>query len=164
MSMSTEELAARIATLEKSVQLLRDREAIRDLRFRYHQAINSERLEQIPGLFVEDGVLDFGYLGTAIGRAEIGKFFDRTGSPLTYVRQFIHNHAIEISGDEAMGYAFLEAKTISSGEAHFVAARYDDEYVRHGNVWRFRKMSLEPYFTVPLSEGWAQENRLKMKR
>jgi hypothetical protein len=45
-----------------------------------------------------------------------------------------------------------------------VAARYDDEYVRQGGQWKFKKMSLTPYFMVPLHEGWAQEDRIKMGR
>lgn len=158
------DLEARLAALEARVQELTDREAIRSLRFRYHECINSEKLEFIPELFVERGVLDFGYFGRAEGRTQISRFFDRTGSPLTFVRQFMHNHSIEVIGDRGTGYAFLEAKTISAGEAHFVAARYDDEYCRIDGEWKFQKMSLEPYFTVPFSEGWAQEDRLKMKR
>ena len=47
--------------------------------------------------------------------------------------------------------------------AFLVAARYDDEYVRQNGEWKFKKMTLIPYFMVPLKEGWAQEDRLKMR-
>ncbi len=158
------EIAARLEALETEVKELRDREAIRSLRFRYHECINSETLAAIPDLFTEDAVLDFDYLGQASGRAEIAGFFSRVDSLLSFVRQFMHNHEIRISGDSGTGYAYLEAKTISAGDAYFVAARYDDEYVRQDGAWKFKKMSLTPYFTVPFKEGWAQENRLKMGR
>ena len=154
----------RLQALEAKVQDLWDREAIRSLRFRYHECINSETLEPIPDLFTEDAVLDFGYLGKAQGREELRKFFSRVESLLTFVRQFVHNHAVDVDGDTGRGYASLEAKTISAGEAYFVAARYDDEYVRVNGEWKFKKMSLTPYFTVPFKEGWAQENKLKMGR
>ena len=48
-------------------------------------------------------------------------------------------------------------------ELFLVAARYNDEYVRQDGQWKFSKMSLVPYFMVPLKEGWAQADRLKMR-
>ena len=159
-----QDVEARLQALETKIQDLSDREAIRSLRFRYHECINGEELDAIPGLFTEDAELDFDYLGKATGRAEIAKFFQQVESLLSFVKQFIHNHAVDVQGDHGKGYAYLEAKTIAKGEAYVVAARYDDEYVKQNGQWKFKKMSLTPYFTVPLKEGWAQEDRLKMGR
>ena len=155
---------ARLAAVEAQIQNLSDREAIRGLRFRYHECINSETFGAIPDLFTDDAMLDFHYLGKAAGRAELTAFFDKVENLLSFVKQFMHNHAVDVQGDAGKGYAYLEAKTISKGEAYFVAARYDDEYVRQNGEWKFKKMSLTPYFTVPFKEGWAQEDRLKMGR
>ena len=69
------DLEARIQQLEAKVQELYDREAIRDLRYRYHEYVNEAQFSAIPDLFTEDGVLDFAHLGKAHGRAEIAKFF-----------------------------------------------------------------------------------------
>jgi hypothetical protein len=151
--------------LESKVRELSDREAIRSLRFRYHECINGEIFDAIPDLFSEDAVLDFDYLGQAKGRVELKAFFKKVENLLSFVKQFMHNHAIDEQGaTSAKGYAYLEAKTISQGEAYFVAGRYDDEYVKEGGEWKFKKMALTPYFTVPFKEGWAQEDRLKMGR
>lgn len=160
----TQDAEARLQALEAKVQDLSDREAIRSLRFRYHECINGETLDQIPALFCEDAVLDFDYLGSATGQVELAAFFAKVDTLLSFVRQFVHNHAVELDGDTGRGYAYLEAKTISKGEAYLVAARYDDEYVRVNGEWKFKKMALTPFFTVPFSEGWAQEDRLKMGR
>ncbi len=165
------DLEARVMELEARVRELTDREAIRDLRFKYHEYINEGNFGEIPGLFTADGELDFAHLGKAVGRAEIARFFGALGKPpeptdrprITWVKQFIHNHTIELRGDAGTGFAYLEAKPIYNGEAFLVAARYDDEYVRQGGQWKFKKMSLAPYFMVPLKEGWAQDDRLKMR-
>jgi hypothetical protein len=167
------DLEARIQQLEAKVQELYDREAIRDLRYRYHEYVNEAQFSAIPDLFTEDGVLDFAHLGKAHGRAEIAKFFGALNDKpdagkadrprITWVKQFIHNHTIHLIGDHGDGFAYLEAKPIYNGEAFLVAARYDDEYVRRNGEWKFSKMSLVPYFMVPLKEGWAQEDRLKMR-
>jgi hypothetical protein len=167
------DLEARIKQLESKVQELSDREAIRDLRYRYHEYVNEAQFSAIPDLFTDDGVLDFAHLGKAYGHTEIARFFGalndkpEDGKPdrprITWVKQFIHNHTIKLNGDRGEGFAYLEAKPIYNGEAFLVAARYNDEYVRQNGQWKFSKMSLVPYFMVPLKEGWAQEDRLKMR-
>jgi hypothetical protein len=167
------DLEARVRELEKMVQDLRDREAIRDLRYRYHEYVNEGKFVEIPELFTSDGELDFAHLGKAVGHAQIAAFFGALGLKpgdgekerprITWVKQFIHNHTIQLEGDRGRGFAYLEAKPIYNGEAFLVAARYDDEYVRRDGAWKFSKMSLVPYFMVPLKEGWAQEDRLKMR-
>jgi SnoaL-like domain len=166
------DLEARVRELEITVQELRDREAIRDLRYRYHEYINEGKFAEIPSLFTADGELDFAHLGTASGRDSIASFFGalnrqptdgKTDRPrITWVKQFIHNHTIKLDGDRGEGFSYLEAKPIYNGEAFLVAARYDDLYVRQNGEWKFKKMSLVPYFMVPLKEGWAQADRLKM--
>tara|TARA_B100000029_G_C17177470_1_gene815642 strand:- start:18 stop:524 length:507 start_codon:yes stop_codon:yes gene_type:complete len=162
----SDDLAARVAALEKEVRDINAREEIRVLRCRYHECINEGLSEQIPELFTEDATLDFGYLGRARGREKISKFFAQVPIVLEFVKQFIHNHVIELDGDSGKGWSYLEAKSISKGTAYFVAGRYDDEYVRVDGAWRFSRMDFEPYFTVPFNEpeGWAQDERLKMAR
>lgn len=160
----SQDLDARLQAMEAKIQELTDLEAIRSLRFRYHECINGENLGPIPDLFTADGILDFDYLGKAQGRQELVEFFQKVDDLLSFVKQFMHNHCIEVKGDTGTGYAFLEAKTVSKGDAYFVAARYDDEYIRQDGVWKFKKMALTPFFTVPFKEGWNQEDRLKMGR
>lgn len=170
-----QDIEARIRELEAKVQELNDREAIRNLRYRYHECINEGKHADIPGLFTEDGELDFGHLGHARGGAELTAFFNRlVGQPpqagaqappgISFVKQFIHNHVLHLQGDRATGFSYLEAKPVYNGESYLVAARYDDEYIKQNGQWRFKKMQLTPYFMVPLREGWAQEDRIKMGR
>ncbi len=167
------DLEQRVRELEAKVTEMEDREEIRNLRYRYHEYINEGKFGEIANLFTEDGVLDFAHLGKANGRAEIQKFFsgiagdkqpgDKDRPRITWVKQFIHNHVIQLHDDHGHGFSYLEAKPIYGGEAFLVAARYDDDYVKRDGEWKFSKMGLVPYFMVPLKEGWAQENKLKMR-
>lgn len=159
-----QDLETRVKALESAVQNLSDQEAVRTLRKRYHEYINEGRYAEIPALFIDNGTLDFGYLGKANGRAELVQFFTGVSQLLSFVKQFIHNHVVQVQGDTGTGLSYLEAKTVSKGESYLVAARYDDEYVKQNGQWKFKSMKLTPYFTVPLREGWAQEDRLKMGR
>jgi hypothetical protein len=170
------DLEARVKELEAKVNEMTDREAIRDLRYRYHEYVNEGKFRDIASLFTEDGELDFAHLGKAKGAAEIQKFFggiagdapageksEKSRPRITWVKQFIHNHVIQLHGDHGHGFSYLEAKPIYNGEAFLVAARYDDDYVKRNGEWKFKKMGLVPYFMVPLKEGWAQDDKLKMR-
>jgi hypothetical protein len=154
----------RLARLEATVQRLSDIEEIRALRLRYHEYINQNRPADLPGLFTEDGELDFGYLGRARGRQKLTKFFAAVPVLLDFVKQFIHNHAVEVDGDRATAVSYLEAKSVSGGKAYRVVGRYDDVCVRTPDGWRFSSMRFEPYFTVPHDQSWAQEDLLQMGR
>lgn len=166
------DLETRLQELEGKVRELTDREALRDLRYRYHEYINEGKFADIADLFTEDGELEFGQLGHAKGREKLTAFFSSLspsstprsgrGPHFSFVKQYIHNHVVEIRGDRATGFSYLEAKPIVNGEAYLVSARYNDEYVRTSSGWRFTRMSLVPHFFVPLKEGWAQAERVRL--
>jgi len=158
------DLDRRMALLESKVQRLCDIEDIRALRLRYHECVNQNRPADIPDLFTEDAELDFGYLGRTRGRVKITKFFAALPRLLDFVKQFVHNHVVEVDGDRGTGSSYLEAKSVSGGKAYRVAGRYLDLYVRTPQGWRFASMTFEPYFTVPHDESWAQADLLQMGR
>lgn len=159
----TEELEKRLEVLEAEVKNLKDHNEIRELRFSYHIAVNEKQPETIKGLFTKKGGIDFAHLGTANGAEQLDKFYQHALSDLVpFVKQFIHNHVIRIDGDYGTGVSYLLATPVYNGESHLVAARFDDEYAREDGQWKFKKMSLVPFFMVPLSEGWAGEDKIKM--
>lgn len=159
------DLEARINALEAKVQELQDRNEIQNLRFSYHIAVNEKKPEMIPDLFAETGEIDFAHLGKAQGKAKVAEFYRQALSDLVpFVKQFIHNHVITITGNTGTGISYLEAKPIFNGESFLVAAKFDDEYVRENGTWKFRKMTLVPYFMVPLREGWHGPNKIQMVR
>ena len=162
------DLEARVRELEAKVQELNDREDLRRLRYRYHEYINEGKFADIVDLFTEDGELEFGPLGKAKGREQMLKFFKALGPSkskpaaargpeFTFIKQYIHNHVVEISGDRGKGFSYLEARPLINGEAYMVAGRYDDEYVRVNGQWRFTRMNFTIHFAVPHKEGWAGE-------
>jgi SnoaL-like protein len=167
------DLDAKVKELEAKVQELYDREAVRDLRYRYHEYINEGKFDQIHELFTEDGEIDFAHLGKGKGHEEITRFYsainakpsaaDKSFPRITWVKQFIHNHVVHLHGNTGSGISYMEAKPVFNGESFLVAARIDDEYVKQNGQWKLKKMTLVPYFMVPLKEGWAQEDRLKMR-
>ena len=149
----------RLNALERRVQELEDKEAVRELRFRYHQYVNEGRFEEVAGLFTEDAVVKIGYLSSSTGRDEIHASFVAIPNNVKLLKQFIHNHIVEVQGKEATGISFMEAKyATKDGTSLFVAARYDERYQRTTKGWLISEMLVDIYFTAPLDEGWATEN------
>ncbi|API59364.1 hypothetical protein BSL82_08610 [Tardibacter chloracetimidivorans] len=142
-------------SLEDRIRHLEDIEEIRQLRMRYHINTNDGHFDRMWELFTEDAYVDFGYISRARGRREINELFLRIPRNLPLVKQFIHNHLVEVDGDEATGVSYLDARYAQDGDSVMVAARFDEIYTRTSEGWRIRQMGLELYFSVPITQGWA---------
>jgi hypothetical protein len=151
-----EDLATRVQHLESKVAELCDRASIQELRFRYHVAVNEKQLDAIPQLFAEEAEVEFEGIGSARGIDSIETLYREVVGQSPFIKQFIHNHVITLDGDTASGLSYLDARTVRDGESILVAARFDDEYVRVGEEWRFQALRLKIDFAVPISEGWAE--------
>lgn len=159
------DLEKRVQALEARIQELEDHAALQTLRFRYHECVNEKRPEALAELFSSDAEIDFAHLGVTKGKDKILSFFRKGLSELVpFVKQFIHNHIVQVNGDTGTGLSYLFATPVYNGESYLVAARFDDEYVKENGRWYFKKVKLTPYYMVPLKEGWAQEDKIKMGR
>ena len=146
----------RLATLERRVRLLEDKEEIRRLRDNYHGCINDGRFDEIVDLFTDDAHVELGYLATYVGREAIDAGFRGMGErERFYIKQFIHSHRIDVDGDGGTGVSYLEARYGRFGTSYLVSGRYDDIYRRVNGVCRFSSMIAEFYYTVPDGVGWT---------
>jgi ketosteroid isomerase-like protein len=158
-SQSTE-IEARLARLEGRLQATEDREAIRELTGRYCQAVVRDDMAAIVAMFTDDGALETTFPPdsgqdhtTTRGTAELKEAYTRTaGMQLT---PCVHNHVIELDGDEARGFCSLELRLVQDGRAYTAAGHYEDLYAREGDEWKFKVRHLVAYHWVPHTEGWA---------
>lgn len=148
----------------KRLQRLEDIEEIRKLRFRYHQFVNDGPRDRFDELYTEDAIVNMDYLSRYEGRAEIQAGFARMPDLLAMLKQFVHNHDIQVNGDTATGYAYFEAKYATfDQQSIMVAGRYDETYQRTSKGWLISKTDVELYFSVPLEKGWAKERHFLTK-
>lgn len=145
-------------TLEERVRRLEDKDDIRRLRHMYHYLINEDTYDGFRDIYTPDAVLRFDEHGTYNGVDEIINAFRIAGSQTSLIKQFIHNHMVEVDGDEASGIAYLEARYGRDGQSIRVAARYDEKYVRTPQGWRIKDTSIDVYYSVPHDQGWAGES------
>lgn len=151
-------LKQRIVELEGKVALLDDIEALRRLRMTYHDYVNEGRWAEIADLFTPDATIDFGYVAIMKGREDIIEQFVDIPNHTDMLKQFIHNHVVEVDGNTAKGFLYLEAKYADKGESLFVAGKITDQYVRVDDQWFIQDTITHLYFTTPLSQGWAVPN------
>jgi ketosteroid isomerase-like protein len=151
-------MALDLASFDARLRTLEDIEEIRRLRMKYHLYMNEQQFHRIVEVFTEDAVVDFGELSRARGADEIRDLFKRIPRHLSMVKQFIHNHIVDVTGDTATGISFLDARYAQAGESVMVAAKFDEDYVRTQAGWRVKEMRLGLYFSVPISVGWAGQD------
>ena len=155
--LTSEQIAARLQRLE-------DIESIKQLKARYCTFCDENYNPQgIASLFTEDGVWDGGDLGKAEGHAAIIKFFERAPSAFSFAIHHVMNPIIEVDGDRAVGRWYLLQPLIRrrrDGEkAMWLAGRYEDEYVRIGREWKFKRLKFITRFLASYEEGWAKGRR-----
>ncbi|MFD6224054.1 nuclear transport factor 2 family protein [Nocardia asteroides] len=159
------ELAEQVERLTEKVTTLETVRALTTLRHELPRRINEGRWTEVGELFSDDAFLDYRHLGQARGRAAIATYFaglpqlieDNSPAGQVLVKQFLHGHEVEISGERATGVSFFEEKVVFDTESSFVAGKFTDEYVREDGRWRFARIELDLYWVVPYTRGWQQK-------
>jgi ketosteroid isomerase-like protein len=148
-----------LTDVERRLQALEDIEAIKKLKARYCLTVDQRDEEGFVSLFTEDAVWDGGRFGHYEGREAIRKFFCAIPDVLTFAVHYVMNPIIEVQGDRATGqWYLLEPCTMVEGnQAVWGTARYEEEYVRVGNEWRFKNLKLIPVFWSPFDQGWVKK-------
>jgi len=140
--------------LEERIRRLEDIEEIRRLRNMYHYFMNERLPERFSEIYAEDAVLKFDEHMTVEGLDAIVRAMANVPER-TLIKQFIHSHQIDVDGDEASAFAYLDARYGQDGQSLIVAARYDEKYRRTAKGWRISRTDIEVIFSVPVQLGWA---------
>lgn len=152
-----------LASLDARVRHLEDIQDIKTLRMLYHRYINEEQFDKVVSLYTPDARLDFGPIAKAQGTAQIDAMYRALPSNVEIVKQFIHNHLVEVHGDEASGIAYLDARYGNKGESLLVAARFEEKYRRTHAGWRISETIVTVWFAAPVEPGWmiAENSRIQ---
>jgi hypothetical protein len=158
-----------LEVLTARVQTLEDAEAIRRLKARYAELVDSRYAKgapkpadeiapiaaEIASLFTDRSVWDGGALGVCSGRDAIR---ERMAAPtLHFSRHYFVNPDIRIDGDCARGrWELLAPCTSRENQPMWMAGAEEDEYERVGGVWLHARMQLSVHFFAPHERGWAK--------
>lgn len=127
-------------SLEQKVQLLTDREEIRDLIATYaHRAAHRRSMAD---LFTDDGAFinrpDKATPPMEVrGRAELDRFFGGLGGQPQQPLPMIHNFLISVQGDEARALSSIEVRIVDKDRVVDGSGYYQDTFRRVNGRWKF---------------------------
>ena len=143
-----------MASLEDRIQMIEDKDAIRELTAKYCYAVVAQDSQALINMFTEDGVFDMPPTLHFEGHEQLAKLYvdkiDEVGP-----KPFIQNHVVNVVGDEATGNCAVEIRLIDDGEAYTACGHYNDTYRKVNGEWKFAHRDFQLYHWVPLAKGWA---------
>lgn len=158
--------AAAFAALQQQVHALKAQverfdsiEAIRSLRARYHELVNEDAGARLYELFAPDAAIVYGGRPEVRGRENIRAFF--ASFPVQSARQFIHNHVVDVQGNDGTGFSYLDGRPVRDGKSYYVVGRFDDEYIRLDGQWMFQRVVLSVHYMIEAAERWDELIPLK---
>ena len=146
--------------LERRLRVLEDIETIKKLKARYcAYCDNNYDADGIAALFTEDAVWDGGNFGRYEGREAIRTFFRGAPRIFPFAIHQVMNPIIEVEGEQAKGqwYLFQPATLAEGNQAVWLAARYEEEYVKVESEWKFKRLKVFPSFLTPYEQGWVKK-------
>ena len=149
-----------VKDLARRLQVLEDIEAIKKLKARYcAYCDNNYDADGIAALFTEEAVWDGGSFGKYEGREAIRTFFQGAPKLLPFAIHQVMNPLIEVQGDRATGrwYLFQPCTLAEGNQAAWLAARYEEEYVKVGGEWKFTHLKVFSSFMTPYEQGWVKK-------
>ena len=153
--MTTEEV-------EKRITILEDIEEIKKLKARYCAVCDdNHNPDQITTLFAEDGIWEGADLGAHQGHGAIRKLFESFRDRISFSQHNVMNPIIEVNRDHAKAsWYFLGPFTFRKGNrAYWLAARYEDDYVKVNGEWKFQHLRAIGRMAAPYETGWAGKDK-----
>jgi len=126
--------------IEANLQLLADREAIRELTAKYARCVATGDGRGVGATYAEDGRFAAGKYDY-VGRAAIQDFLEGQTKPLKNM-PLVTGHIIEIEGDEASCYSIMYTPWFAGEYPGFCGA-YTDRLRKVDGEWYFAERSFE---------------------
>lgn len=125
--------------------LLEDKEAIRELFYRYCYGTDTGDTETWVGVFTDDCLWDGGPFGVLNGKDAMRAFHKQGADQAKTMRHLTLNTLINVSGDQAQALSYVAV--LGPGEKTmniFFVGFYEDALVRQGGRWLIKSRKLRP--------------------
>lgn len=153
--------------IARRLQVLEDLEAIRTLKHRYANALDTSRWDDVVACFSADAVAEVG-LGVQRGRKEIADMFHAVyGEAFEWVCHQACNPVIEMtSTTTAKGTWQLEAFFVmrEGQRGLWTTVFYHDEYRKVDGSWQISYTKVTPIFRCDVEVGYAKQRLLDLSK
>lgn len=156
---------SKVMSMEERIQMLEDKEAIRDIIYRYVWLLDEKKWDELSSLFCEDSKLIVHPWGEWNGRKGVKDFFLRNiPSERPSGRHCITNIMTSVFGDKAESKNYFDSTGERQGRSMVVAGWHYDKLVkREDGKWYFKEREISFDYSLPLDVGWGGlrgENRI----
>ena len=144
--------------LEKRLTRMEDIEAIRQLKATYCDICDDDHNpDRITTIFAEDGIWEADGFGKAQGHAALRELFKKFQTLISFSQHQVMNPIITIDGDRATGiwYFFGPFTFYKNNQAKWLAARYEDEYVKVNGEWKIQHLYGRGRMSTDYEKSWA---------
>jgi hypothetical protein len=145
--------------LEKRIGILEDIEAIKRLKARYCAVCDDDHNPgEITKLFAANGIWESADAGRNEGHDAIRRLFEGFRDRISFSQHNVMNPIIEVNGDQAKAsWYFMGPFTFRKGNRQYwLAARYEDDYVKINGEWKFKHLRAIGRMAAPYEKGWAK--------
>ena len=146
--------------LEKRLTRMEDIEAIKQLKAEYCDICDDDHNpDRITTIFAEDGIWEGAGFGKAQGHAAIRELFKKFQTLISFSQHQVLNPVIKIDGDRATGiwYFFGPFTFYKNNQAKWLAARYQDDYVKLNGEWKIQHLRARGRMSADYEKSWADK-------
>ena len=150
-----------MAELEKRITRIEDIEAIKQLKATYCDICDDDHNpDRITTIFADDGIWEGAGFGKAQGHPAIRELFQGFQKRISFSQHQVMNPIIKIDGDRAMGiwYFFGPFTFYKDNQAKWLAARYEDDYVKINGEWKFQHLRARGRMSTDYEKSWANKD------
>lgn len=150
------------AELARQLTQMQDIEAIKQLKAEYCDICDhAHDQDRIVSIFAEDGIWEGKGIGRAQGHDEIRALFASFAERVSFSQHNVFNPRIRVDGNSAHGIWYLLGPfTFREGkQQHWLAARYEDDYVKIDGTWKFKHLRAYGRMAAPYEKGWETREK-----
>jgi len=153
--------------LQERVARLEAREEIRELVVLYGFVMDERDERGVRALFCDDAtVRSADGVMEVTGREAVVEAYGSRWSALGPTNHVSHGQVIRfgVDPDRAVGLVAGHAEVVRHGTAMVVGLRYEDDYHRVDDVWRFHRREMSYLYYLPVdqyAEGLGAEGRMR---
>jgi hypothetical protein len=144
------------AALADRVERLEDVEQIERLESIYGYYLASYRMDDLAGIFSDDGTIEIALRGVYAGKASVRRNLD------LYPPVDLHNHmqyqpVIHLSADGTSALMRSRAMSIMGTYGQYsmwMGGIYENEYIEQDGIWKLRKDQVFNTYFINYAEGW----------
>jgi ketosteroid isomerase-like protein len=125
--------------------MLEDKEAIREVLYRYCYGTDTGDTEGWVRGFTEDCLWDGGPFGVCQGKDAMRAFHKEGGDAAKSMRHLTLNSLIDVQGDDARAVSYVFVFGVSdAGTSVVFSGFYEDVLIRKGSRWLIQARKLRP--------------------